>query len=268
MSKETLKITKEIETGITPEILQNRIKNFWGYGNLESPVWIVGMEEGFHSIDVEVDRKMLERQFLLPTVNGMFDARRPIDSNYSDLTNLSPFLPSAGPRPQSTWKFPIMLYLFFRDEEHPSEDKILDFQRFVLADGEKNEMATLELSPLPSPNINSWLFTDVARFETRKSYERAYQKQRSKGLRDLVQKYSLTLKLVIFYSANKKTHLPIWAEAIGKVSDELTEITHQMYFEKINKTSFCIIPQNHRGSMTPARLYEYAEKIKDQISIF
>lgn len=253
---------------ITSNILQNRINNFWGYGSLESPVWLVGMEEGFRSTDIVADRRMLEKQFSLPTINGMFDARRPIDPNYSDLTNLSPFSPNAGPQPQSTWKFPIMLYLFLRDGKYPSEDKILDFQRFVLADGKKNEMATLELSPLPSPNISSWLFTDIAGFETRKSYEHTHQKQRSKGLRDLVQKYSSTLKLVIFYSANKKTHLPIWAEAIGKVSDKLTEITHQMYFEKINKTSFCIIPQNHHGSMTPARLYEYAEKIKDKITTF
>ena len=253
---------------ITLDLLQNRINNFWGYGSLESPVWLVGMEEGFRSVDAESDKKMLERQFALPTVVGMVDASRPIDPNFRDLTNLSPFLPNAGPRPQQTWKFPIMLYLFLRDKKYPNEDKILDFQRFILADGKKKEASTIELSPLPSPNINSWLFTNVAGFETRKSYESTYQKQRSKGLRGLVQKYSPTLKLVIFYSANKKTHLPIWAEAIGKAPDELTEITHQMYFEKINKTSFCIIPQNHRGSMTPARLYEYAEKIKDKISIF
>lgn len=248
------------------DLIINRIKNFWGYGSLESPIWIVGMEEGFRvTSDIASDRKMLERQFLLPTVNGMFDIRRPIDPGFSDLTNLFPFLPSAGPRPQSTWKFPIMLYLFLRNGKYPSEDEILKFQRFVLADGKENEMATLELSPLPSPKIDCWLFADVPGFETRKSYERIYQKQRSKGLRDLVQKYSSTLKLVIFYSANKKTHLPVWAEAIGKMSSELTEITHQMYFEKTNKTSFCIIPQNHRNSMTSARLYEYAEKIKERV---
>jgi hypothetical protein len=253
---------------MNPQKLVERIGNFWGYGNLESPIWLVGMEEGFRSThDSEADKKMLERQFSLPTVNGMFDARRPINHSLSDLTNLSPFLPSAGPRPQSTWKFPIMLYLFLRNGKYPSEDEILNFQRFVLADGEKNEMATLELSPLPSPDINSWLFGDIAGFETRKSYERSYQKERSKGLRDLVQKYSSTLKLVIFYSANKKTHLPIWAEAIGKMPNELTEITHQLYFEKINKTSICIIPQNHRGSMSPDRLYEYAKKIKGEINI-
>lgn len=27
-------------------LIKNRIKNFWGYGNLDGNVWFIGMEEG------------------------------------------------------------------------------------------------------------------------------------------------------------------------------------------------------------------------------
>ena len=242
---------------ITSDILQNRIKNFWGYGSLESPVWLVGMEEGFRSTsDIGVDRKMLERQFLLPMANGMFDASRPVDSDICDLTNLSPFLPNATT--QATWKFPIALLLFLKNGRIPYKEEILDFQRFILADGKKNEAATIELMPLPSPRTSDWLYGDIAGFETREFYLNTYRGPRSKGLRDLVQKYSP--KLVIFYSVG---YLSDWAEVIGKMPEE---ITHQMYFAKTEKTAFCVIPQAASFGMSYDRLYEYAEKIKVKLA--
>jgi len=240
---------------ITPNLIQNRIKNFWGYGNLESPIWIVGMEEGFHSIDAVSDRKMLERQFSLPIVNGMFDASRPIDIDIRDLTNLSPFLPNAKIQP--TWKFIIALSIFLCEGREPCKEEILDFQRSILADGKKNEVATIELMPLPSPDTSSWLFGYIAGFETRESYLRTYKKHRTQGLKDLVKKYSP--KVVIFYSMN---YFSDWVEVIGEVPEKITD---QMYFVKIEKTSFCIIPQGTAFGMSYKRVYEYAEKIKDRM---
>src|SRR3989338_1589720 len=211
---------------ITSDLIQRRIEMFWGYGSLDAPVWVVGMEEGFRiTSDVVADRRMLERQFLLPTVNGMFDASRPI----------------------------------LRDGKAPNEDEILDFQRFVLGDGKRNEVATIELMPLPSPDISSWPYGDISRFETRESYLRTCKKQRVQGLRDLVQKYSP--KLVIFYSVG---YLRDWVAVVGKMPDE---ITHQMYFTRTEKTSFCIIPQPQYLPRAYERLYEFAEKIRGEITI-
>ena len=240
---------------ITPDLLQRRIDMFWGYGSLESPVWLVGMEEGFRSINAESDKKMLERQFLLPTVNGMFDASRPISRDVCDLTNLSPFLPNAKIQP--TWKFPITLYLFLQSGRILNENEILDFQRSILADGGKNEVATVELMSLPSPGISSWLYSDIPGFETRKSYFKTYRKSRVQGLKELVQKYSP--RLVIFYSL---TYLREWTEVIGEMPEE---ITHQMYFSKTDKTAFCIIPQPQYLPHAYERLYKFADIIKKKL---
>ena len=241
---------------ITLELIQKRIKTFWGYGSFESPAWFVGMEEGFRATsDAVANEKMLERQFLLPTMDGMFDASRPIDRNICDLTNLSPFLPNAKIQP--TWKFPITLYLFLQSGRILNENEILDFQRSILADGGKNEVATVELMSLPSPGISSWLYSDIPGFETRKSYFKTYRKSRVQGLKELVQKYSP--RLVIFYSL---TYLREWTEVIGEMPEE---ITHQMYFSKTDKTAFCIIPQPQYLPHAYERLYKFADIIKKKL---
>ncbi|KKW11627.1 MAG: hypothetical protein UY50_C0009G0013 [Parcubacteria group bacterium GW2011_GWA2_49_9] len=241
---------------MTAKDLNDRINNFWGYGSLESPTWLVGMEEGFCvTSDTAADRKMLERQFLLPTANGMFDASRPIDKDICDLTNLSPFLPNA--KLQRTWEFPITLYMFLRKGKVSHGDEVVDFQRSTLADGKKNEVATLELMPLPSPSTSAWLYGDIQGFETRKSYLKAYKRARAHGLRELVEKYSP--KLVIFYSVG---YLRDWEVVNGKMFEE---VMHQMYFSKTEKTSLCVIPQPRYLPRAYERLYEYAEKIKGRI---
>jgi hypothetical protein len=218
------------------------------------------MEEGFHvTSDAVANEKMLERQFLLPTANGMFDASRPFDRDIRDLTNLSPFLPNATT--QSTWKFPIALAIFLREGRRPSKDEILDFQRFILADAKRNIASTLELMPLPSPDTSSWLYGDIHGFETREEYLRTFKKQRAQGLKGLVQKYSP--KLVIFYSIGY-LRTGEWVDVIGKMPEE---ITGQMYFTQTEKTSFCVIPQGASFGMSYDRLYEFAEKIRDSVSI-
>ncbi len=241
---------------LTSDILQNRIKNFWGYGNLEYPLWLVGMEEGFRvTPDAIADRKMLERQFALPMADRMFDASRPIDPSICDLTNLSPFLPNANI--QKTGKFPITLYLFLQHGKAPTGNAVLDFQRFMLADGQKKETATIEPMPLPSPSTSAWLYGDILGFETRKSYLKTYRKPRAEGLKELMQKYSP--KLVIFYSVG---YLRDWEGVIGGMFEK---ITYQMYFSKTEKTSFCVIPQPRYLPRAYERLYEFAEKIKERV---
>ena len=44
---------------LTSDILQDRIKNFWGYGSLDAKVWFVGMEEGLGpTVDTELEYDM------------------------------------------------------------------------------------------------------------------------------------------------------------------------------------------------------------------
>ena len=44
------------------ELIDDRIANYWGYGNLDGDRWYVGMEEG-HDDDLYALRKRFENTF-------------------------------------------------------------------------------------------------------------------------------------------------------------------------------------------------------------
>jgi hypothetical protein len=140
---------------------------------------------------------------------------------------------------------------------------VRDHQVYVLGDSRRPETATVELMPLPSRNTreSSWLYADygVFRCESRKAYIEHYKPDRIKKLVELVRVHRP--KLVIFYSV---LYLPEWRKVIGR-DPEL--ITTQMYFVQENGTSFCVIPQAQSFGMSYDRLYEYAEMIKDRITL-
>ena len=250
------------------ELIQNRIDNFWGYGSLDAPVWFVGIEERFDKEKFGVE--MLEEQFKYAEANidnGILDASRSKISEWKHLANMEPFLPYG--KPQSTWRLPIALYLYFSNKTYPTKESILDFQRNVLADGDKKEVATIELSSLPAFSTNDWSFYDkyeILELRSRKEYERYYLPRRAEQLGELVKLHKP--KLVIFYSSNKSSHLPRWREVIG---DELETVTDHdkrlaMYFAQTVDTSFCVIPQPTAG-VSYDELYEYADRVKDRIDL-
>jgi len=253
---------------ITSELIKNRINNFWGYGNLKSPVWFIGIEERFD--DKKHDIKILEKQLLYSDKymkNGMVNASRSNLSKWRHLPNMEPFLPNA--ELQKTWRLPISLYLYLKNNIRPDNNNILSFQRDILSDGDMNEAATLELSSLPAFSVKDWSFYnkyDIPELKSRNIYQKHYLSKRAESLKKLVDIYKP--KLVIFYSSNKNTHLPRWTEIVGErlciASDKNNRLP--MYFNKNKNTSFCVIPQPAAG-VSYDELYKYADRIKSKINL-
>lgn len=238
---------------ITPELIERRLKNFWGYGSFDSPVWLIGMEEGlgpaadfnelgvrFRAADNKMITDMRHDMRELPEHMKWFQGKFPI---------------------QPTWKYPIALYLYLRYKKIPSRQQIREFQGLVLGDSKIKECSTIELMPLPSRDINesTWLYKefDIPGLSTRKEYIEAHKSRRRKELKNLIEQHSP--KLVIFYSL---LYLPDWIEIIGNPPEKITE---QMYFSKSSKTVFCILPQGVSYGMSYKRLYDFAEKIADKV---
>lgn len=245
------------------EIILDRIKNFWGYGNLESPVWIVGMDERF---DPSESQEMLEEQFRYAEtkmIDGMLNASRSKRNEWKHLANMEPFLMDGDL--QSTWKYPIALYLYFHSGIPLTIDErsnvIKEYQRNILADVDKKEMATLELSPLPCPSTKEedWLYksSGLVGLSSRKEYEKNYLPDRAEKLKELIQKYKP--KLIIFYSMK---YLNYWEKIIGEMPQIVTDRTR---FASNKDTAFCVIPNGGQSGLSYNELYEYAEKIKDKI---
>ena len=250
---------------ITKDLVLNRINNFWGYGSLDALVWFVGMDERF---DPSENQEMLEKQFRYAEDNmkdGMLDASRSKVNEWKHLANMGPFLPEA--ELQTTWKYPIALYLYLRSDVALTIDDrkyvIKEYQKNILADANKKETATLEFSPLPCPStkIEDWPYSDYGMTElsSREEYERNYLQKRACGLKELIRIHKP--KLVIFYSIK---YLPYWEEIIGVRPQQITRRT---LFTKDKDTAFCIIPNGGQSGLSYNELYEYADKVKDRIDL-
>jgi len=254
---------------ITPDLIKNRIENFFGYGSLKSPVWFIGMEERFDS--EKLDENELEKQFnyaIKNSIDGVLDVKRSEVSKWKNLANMSPFLNHT--KQQKTWRLPINLYLYLKSNNKiiPSDINIIDFQINKLCDSTINEVSTLELSSLPAFSTKYWNYDKyrIPGMETRNEYYKNYLSERAEKIKKLVNEYKP--KLVIFYSSSQKTHLPRWIQIIGKnveiISDPKRRLN--MYFSNNEDTSFCIIPQPIAG-VSYEELYEYADKIRGKIKL-
>jgi len=241
---------------ITSELIKNRIKKFWGYGSLDSTVWFVGMEEG---LNPTTDTEELEIRFKASDGKTTVDMRK----DMSHLVGHMKWFKKDSPI-QATWKYPIALYLYFKNHKVPNQEDIREHQGLVLGDKLKKESTTIELMPLPSQKAHesTWLYKKygVEGLSSRKEYLDTYKPKRVKELKTLIEKYSP--KLVIFYSIG---YLPEWTEIIGQ---KPKEITNQMYFIQKGGTNFCILPQGASFGMSYKRLYEFANKINNKIDLW
>ncbi len=238
---------------ITPDILQNRIKNFWGYGSLDAKVWFIGMEEGLG----DVTETELEDLMLACDGKSMVDLRQ-------DLSHLPKFMRwFQEPFPvQPTWRYPIALYLYLKNRRIPSQQEIREHQGLIFGDSAIKESAAIELMPLPSKKADesTWLYREygLQGLSSRKEYLTTYKPKRIQELKHLIEKHAPVL--VIFYSL-RYLNDGTWAEIIGKTPNG---ITRQMYFTKTDKTSFCVIPQSVSFGMSYNRIYEFAEKLNTE----
>ena len=239
---------------LEPELVQSRIRTFWGYGNLDAPTWFVGMEEG---LEPDATLVHLAERFRVAHSKTTTDMRRGMEHVYGHTRWFN-----ADARVQPTWKYPIALYLYFKLGRLPAKEEILNFQALKLGDSEERETMNVELMPLPSNKAHerTWLYgtLGIPGLSTRSEYLATYKPERVQKLRELFHTHKP--KLAIFYSL---TYLPDWTAVIGS---EPEEITKGMYFAKTNSTACCIIPQSASFGMSYARLYEFAEKIHERIN--
>lgn len=128
-------------------LLEEFIQNFYGYGSLSSPLWFIGMEEG-------VGYETLEDRLLAWETLGKTST---IDiREFHRLINESRWF-SLFPQVQKTWKGLILTALAYYDL--PSgKDAVRKYQRETMA---TNDMALLELLPLPHKNLATWNYFNI-----------------------------------------------------------------------------------------------------------
>lgn len=228
-------------------LVLDRIKNFWGYGNLDGDIWFVGMEEGYSD-----KNESLEHRFKATTGSQVYDI-------YDDL-KVDPghvFWFEEGAPTQSTYRKIIYLYLYLKNNIEP---KLEDIRQFQISDlgRKKSQHALLELMPLPSKSIKEkdWLYTDfnIEGLSSRKTYLRTYKPERVKSLHTLIRKHKP--KIVIFYS---RTYMEDWVSVAEVPFEEL--ISKKLCIAKDDNTIYVVVPHSTSRGTTSAEWKNIAETL-------
>lgn len=211
-------------------LIQERIKNFWGYGNLNSPYWFIGMEEGYN----ETNEILLDR--------FAATAHKQTCDIYDDL-KIDPghvYWFEEGAPIQPTWRRLIEMMLYAETHTFPDKEAVRAFQINKL--GRKNSNnALLELMPLPSKSIaaKDWLYADsgIDGLSSRKDYLETYKSERIEALRKLIHEHKP--KYVICYSLSYQED---WQQLTDAPFIEVNP--RQLYIARDGETTFAITPHS------------------------
>lgn len=212
------------------DLIRSRVNNFWGYGNLSSDVWFVGMEEG-HTEDNEA----LVRRIKATTGGQVFDIYEDMRGDPGHMHWFKDGAPT-----QSTYRKLIYLLLYLRSGKEPTLEEIRAYQ--IHKFGRKSsDHAVLELMPLPCKSIRKadWVYGSfgIEGLSSRKEYLATYKPMRVELLRSLIQNHKP--KLVILYS---RSYAEDWKLVAGVPFTEI--IPGKLSIAKNDGTVYAIIPHS------------------------
>lgn len=228
-------------------LIQERIKNFWGYGNLRGDVWFVGMEEGCDGSILK-----LIKRFKSTSDGEVFDI---YDDMRDDVDHMKWF--KDGASTQSTYRKLIYLLLYLQTQKEPTIEDIREYQIKYFG-RKKGNHAILELMPLPcrSLKVKDWVYeaSGVEGLSSRKEYLKKYQQLRVERLRKIVKKYKP--RLVIFYST---MYLKSWISVADTSFKEL--LANNLYIAKSDSTTYVVVPHSTARGKTNDDWKEIAKSI-------
>jgi len=206
------------------QLLMDYANNFLGYGELDSPLWLVGPEAGGGQTIAEVyKRATVWADRGRQETEDLQDYHKAIGIDWS--SNI-----------QSTWGPLIRIALAARGNLAVNTKDVKEFQKNELGKlGGRN--AVLDLSQLSSPSASHW---DMSEFEfswlsTREDYEANVLAARCQKFHELIAHYHP--RLVIFYGSG---HLPYW-ERIAKSQFRLSSVP-RLYCAVGEKSLFALVP--------------------------
>ena len=234
---------------ITRELIEKRINTFWGYGNLDSDIWFIGMEEGFHGnlTDLENRFNRTKDKSVIDLQDGMSDVQ----------DHMKWFLPNSNI--QRTWSKLILILLTLKSNYKITNYNIKEFQRKEFGRLNSNHCSH-EFMPLPCRSIKKkdWFYDkfEIDYLESRRKYLDKIMPLRIKLFQELIKRYNP--KIIICYSFS---YLEKWKEIIGCNLSKKKNLYHC----KKDNTDFFVIPHSTAHGMTNNDWIEIAQNIK-QIS--
>jgi hypothetical protein len=177
---------------LTPQE-RNRLLNFIGYGNLDAPVWFLGMEEGTggHTDLNGIQANIRVRATHFQPIEDLVESHQYFDYD----------IPSQRKFTQVwLWMAKLVRGLEGKtDWQHTAKAKEYVRQRLGRRSG---ETLLTELMPLPAPGINYWPYDTL--WKTRNDYLEAILPQRQAMLLELVNEHQP--RVVFAYGSQYHVH--------------------------------------------------------------
>ncbi len=231
-------------------LIKERIKNFWGYGNLDGDVWFVGMEEG---CDGSIPN--LIKRFESTAHTAVVDIHADMQDNEEHLRWFQKGAPT-----QSTYRRLIYLLLYFQHKKAPTLEDIREYQINHFGRTKSNH-ALFELMPLPARSLKTkdWVYASsgVEGLSLRREYLKVYKPERIKRLRELIQKHKP--KVMICYSM---VYLEDWKQVTDVLFREV--IPMKLHIAKDDHTVYAVVPHSVAHGMSNDNWKQIAEKIMEQ----
>lgn len=219
---------------ISKKLLVEFMDSFFGYGNLDSPYWFIGKEEG-GGVTLEENIKRIEawETFGKTSTVDSIDYHKKLGFDENLLSKIQP-----------TWTKLIQVILEIEGKDSLDKEIRRDFQRNKLGRIEGNNCC-LELMPMASRSTGLWLwkdiFQDYFKFRNRNDYFEAIVLRRKKRLKELIKFHNP--KLIHFYSS-QSNYIDHW-RSISEVSIwhwRETSTKFKFGFAKKNNILFIITP--------------------------
>jgi len=233
---------------ISKELIEDRINNFWGYGNLKSRFWFVSMEEGTNG---NLDE--LKNRFLKTKGKSVLDCK----NDMLDVPEHIKFYSGINPPLQSTISKLIRVLLNIIDDGNINTEDIRKFQRDEFGRLNGNH-CSLEFMPLPVPKTDMWIYdcVDINYLSDRDSYNQAIMMKRIKLFSNLINKYKP--EIVIFYSLK---YFDKWKMI---TDSNYKSIGNRIWISENTKTKFFIIPHPQTFGLKNKDWDNYGKIIKKQ----
>jgi len=222
------------------ELLNAYICNFYGYGSLSSPLWFVGMEEGVGTESLEDRLHAWEKLGKSATVD-IREFHRLIKE---------PRWFSGNPQIQKTWKGPILAALAYFDMPNGREE-VRRYQARKLA---TDDLALLELMPLPHKSISSWSHGNI--FPTKSVYRESVAPERIAWFRRQVGERSP--KAVVMYGTT-----PPYPDYWSSIAGTHFQTKDGWEYSKTEKTIYIICQHPVAYGVTDSYFHSIGNFLRD-----
>ncbi len=206
------------------KLINDRIKNFIGHGNLKSDLWFIGMEEGYDGT-----MNGLLKRFSRTKGKKVIDPR-PSERWFIESSNI-----------QHTWGKLIRILLAMKHPKKIAMDKeqvrMFQIKRFGKRNGDH---AMLDLMPLPCGSVSKWIYANlgIPHLDSRKAYEREYRPKRIELFGKEIAKYQPKAVVLCSFSHRHSVWPDIAGGSFGKIPINDSEIYHR----KDGRTDYFVVP--------------------------